>query len=163
MIQRIQSVLLLFSAICMIAMLFVTIWKKSDVDKNERITITAMAQMHDKVDIETGEVNVVSESVNYYVAILAVLAAGVAFYSISRYDNRLLQMKLGALNSLLMGGTLGAAVYLAIQAEKVIRPDIRGDYVEGFYLGVAALLLNAMANRFIRRDERLVRSADRIR
>ena len=147
----------------MLAILFRPVWTKTDVEKNETLTLTAIELIHEKTDIETGEVQTVNKDMIPYMAILAVLSAAVAFYSIFRYDNRLFQMKLGALNSLLMGGSLGVAVYFALQAENIIVPLLRGDYVDGFYLGVAALLLNSIANRFIRRDEKLVRSADRIR
>jgi len=163
MLQRIQSVLLFFAALCMISILFFPMWEKNDVKKNEEVIITAIEQVHNKTDIETGEVNIISTVWTAYIGILCVLAAAVAFYSIFRYDNRLFQMKLGALNSLLMGGTLGITVYFALQAEKLIVPEVRGDYAEGFYVIVVALFLNTIANRFIRRDEKLVRSADRIR
>jgi hypothetical protein len=33
----------------------------------------------------------------------------------------------------------------------------------GLYLPIAAMICNILANRFIRRDENLVRSADRMR
>lgn len=163
MLQRIQSVLLFFAALCMLSILFLTMWSKMDVEKSERITITAISQLHEKVDIETGEIYLISEIHTFYIAIIGVLAAAIAFYSIFRYDNRLLQMKLGALNSLIMGSTLGVTIYFVLEAEKMIVPTIRGDYGEGFYAIVGALFLNTLANRFIRRDEKLVRSADRIR
>ncbi len=163
MLQRIQSVLLLFAALCMLAILFRPVWIKSYEEKNETLTLTAIELVHEKMDIETGAVQVINKDMIPYMAILAVLSAAVAFYSIFRYDNRLLQMKLGAFNSLLMGGSLGVAVYFSLQAEKILEPMARGTYVDGFYLGVAALLLNSIANRFIRKDEKLVRSADRIR
>ncbi|MFY0628381.1 MAG: DUF4293 domain-containing protein [Reichenbachiella sp.] len=163
MLQRIQSVLLFFAALCMLAILYFPMWEKADVDKNEKVSLSSLALTHEKVDIETTEINMLAEQWTGYIAILAVLAAAVAFYSIFRYDNRLFQIKLGALNSLLMGGCIGTSVYFALQAESMIVPEVRGDYLTGFYLGVVALLLNSMANRFIRKDERLVRSADRIR
>ncbi len=163
MLQRIQSVLLFFAALCMLAILFFPVWEKSDVEKNEKVSLSALAMTYEKEDIETKEINILNEEWTGYIAILAILSAAVAFYSIFRYDNRLLQIKLGALNSLFMGGALGVSVYFSLQAESIIVPQVRGDYLVGFYLGVAALLLNSMANRFIRKDERLVRSADRIR
>lgn len=163
MLQRIQSVLLFFTALFMLAILYFPIWEKADVEKNEKVTLSSLSLVYDKVDIESKEVNVISEQWTGYIAILAVLAAAVAFYSIFRYDNRLFQIKLGALNSLLMGGAIGTSVYFSLEAESIIAPGVRGDYLTGFYLGVAALLFNSMANRFIRKDEKLVRSADRIR
>jgi hypothetical protein len=42
-------------------------------------------------------------------------------------------------------------------------PSDQGDYLLGFYALIAALIFNALANRFIRRDEKLVRGSDRLR
>lgn len=163
MIQRVQSIFLFGVAACMIAMLFFPIWNKLDGEKSELVELTAFKFSHTKKDIETGEIAVLTEGQTFYIAILAIIAAGVALYSISRYDNRLLQMKLGALNSLFMGGVMGLIVYHVYQAERLIAPTQQGNYLFAFYLGVSALLFNLLSNRFIRRDEKLVRSADRIR
>jgi hypothetical protein len=38
-----------------------------------------------------------------------------------------------------------------------------GQYLIGTYLPMGAMVCNLIANRFIRRDENLVRSADRLR
>jgi len=91
------------------------------------------------------------------------LAAAVAVYSIFRYDDRLLQMKLGALNSLLMGSMIGVIMYFVFHAEKIILPQVQGNYLFAFYLGISGLMFNLLANRFIRKDDKLVKSADRLR
>src|SRR5688572_5670033 len=44
-------------------------------------------------------------------AILLVAATTIALIEIGKYRNRLLQMKLGALNSLFMAGAIASAVY----------------------------------------------------
>lgn len=163
MIQRVQSIFLFGVAACMIGMMSFSIWYKSDSEKNEKVELTAFKYFHLKEDIETGEIAVITEGQTFYIAILAILAAGVALYSIFKYDNRLLQMKLGALNSLFMGGAMGLIVYHIYQAERIIAPLQQGNFWYGFYFGVSALFMNLLSNRFIRRDEKLVRSADRIR
>lgn len=163
MIQRVQSIFLLLVAASMIGMLFFPIWNKVDDEIKEKVELTTFKYTHTKLDVETGEISVKAEGQTFYIAILAVMAALVAIYSITRYDNRLFQMKLGALNSLFMGGVMGLIVYHVYQAERVILPLQQGNYLFAFYLGVSALLFNLLSNRFIRRDEKLVRSADRIR
>ncbi|NJN43253.1 MAG: DUF4293 domain-containing protein, partial [Flammeovirgaceae bacterium] len=45
-------------------------------------------------------------------ALLAIAAATLAIIEIRRFDNRMLQIKLGTLNSLFMAGTLVAMVIL---------------------------------------------------
>ena len=91
------------------------------------------------------------------------MAAGVALFSIFQYHDRLRQIKLGALNSLLMAGVVGSSFYFILKAEKMLGIGQQGQYLFGFYLGMVALLFNSLANRFIRKDEKLVRESDRIR
>ncbi|HSI89475.1 MAG TPA: DUF4293 family protein, partial [Adhaeribacter sp.] len=97
------------------------------------------------------------------IAILAIIAAAVAIFEIFQYKSRLTQMKLGMLNTLLLAGLLGAIMYYSYYVGDEMMPTVEGEREAGFYLPFLALLLNAMANRFIRRDEQLVRSVDRLR
>lgn len=163
MIQRVQSIFLLLVAISMIVMNFFPLWEKVDMDKGEKATLGTYELKYERFNEQTSDIEVVSQSGTYYIALLSVIAAALAAYSIFRYDNRLTQIKLGALNSLIIGGTLGVTVYFIFDAETLLLPQQQGNYLPGFYFTAAALFFNALANRFIRRDERLVRSADRIR
>ena len=99
----------------------------------------------------------------WYLAALAVAASLVALFSIFQFKSRLNQMKLGALNSVLMVSYLGVCFYKVTQFEEMVMPQVQGGFHLGFMLPAAALILNAVANRFIRKDEKLVRSVDRIR
>jgi ABC-type sulfate transport system permease component len=67
------------------------------------------------------------------------------------------------INALLMGLTLGLVVYTSFQANEDFNPAVGGAFVLGFYSIALGLILNLVANRFIRKDEMLVRSVDRIR
>jgi hypothetical protein len=163
MVQRVQSIFLLLVAVTLIAMLFFPIWQKVDTVNKEKITLTPVELIHDKENPTNQEVEIVSKSGVYPIAGLAILAAIVAVFSIFKYENRLTQMKLGALNSLIIGGCLGCTVYFIFQAEEVFTAPVQGAYLPAFYFTAAALFFNLLANRFIRRDERLFRSADRIR
>ncbi|UXP32593.1 DUF4293 domain-containing protein [Reichenbachiella agarivorans] len=163
MIQRIQSVFLFLVAASLITLTFFPLWNKVDPAKSEMVKLTVMELTHTKVDIDTHEEQLIAQTPTFYIALVALIAAGIALYSISQYKNRLLQMKLGALNSLVMAGALGLSVYFIFQGEKMIAPEQQGNYLFGFYLFVSAMLFNTLANRFIRKDEQLVKSADRIR
>ncbi|WP_332913669.1 DUF4293 family protein [Algoriphagus boritolerans] len=44
-----------------------------------------------------------------------------------------------------------------------IAAEVAGSYQLGFWAILAAMVCNMLANRFIRKDEALVRSVDRIR
>lgn len=163
MIQRVQTIFLFLSAVFMIIMIFSILWKKINVVNNEKVTLSALELVHEKEDINTGKVTIISKMDTYYIAGLAILSAMVSLFSIFKYTNRLAQMKFGALNSLLIGSSLGFAVYYILDAEEAFFSQTQSNYLPGFYFTVVALFFNALANRFIRRDEKLMKSANRIR
>ncbi len=100
----------------------------------------------------------------FIIGMLAIAAAVVAVIETFRFRNRLTQMKLGLLNTLILAALLGTSFYYAAYvANEMIPGTADYTYHAGFYMPVVALLLNALANRFIKRDEDLVRSADRLR
>ncbi len=167
MLQRVQTIFLLGVSVCMILMLFFPIWEKGSLEQDqvEAITLDAFHQTHTQISTVGNDSNaqVAEQTPTYYIAILAILATVIALFSIFKYSNRLTQIKLGALNSLIIAGALGTALYFAMNSEKIINPELQGNYKIGFFMPVAALIFNMMANRFIRRDENLVKSVDRIR
>jgi Domain of unknown function (DUF4293)/Aromatic acid exporter family member 1 len=112
-----------------------------------------------------GEANKVGNSTPaFYILGFAILAGLIAIFSILQFKNRKLQMLLGAINSMVIAIVLGVIFYFVFQLGKpAFEPNIDGQYGPGFYAGGIALLANMIANRFIRRDENLVRSADRMR
>lgn len=93
-------------------------------------------------------------------AILSVASITIIITEIRKYKNRLAQMKLGALNSLILVGVIGSSVYFATQ---FVNQFQGGSYGFGMYLPVVAVICNLIANYFIRRDEKLVRDSDRLR
>lgn len=114
------------------------------------------------VKISREDFSTISSKSTWYIAALAIISSITALFSIFQFKNRLNQMKLGALNSLFMVATLGLSFYQYYQADKLY-PETTAEPQLGFYLPVAAMLLNMIANRFIRKDEKLVKSVDRIR
>jgi len=157
--QRVQTIFLALISITMIVFLFVPIWQEVNTD-GQIVTLTAFLLKQ-----TTAEGTLISTSSYPYlfVGVAAIIVALVAIYEIARYDNRLTQLKLGALNSLLMAVVLLLSVWFMIQAQKEINPATQGNYQLGLFLPMLAMLFNVFANRFIRKDERLVRSVDRIR
>ena len=71
------------------------------------------------------------------------------------------QMKLGALNSLVMAGAVVCAVVFIDQLSDQF--EYGWQYGIGLYLPIGAVFFNFLANRFIRRDEKLVRNSERLR
>ncbi len=99
----------------------------------------------------------------YPIGILAAASVLVALAEIFQYRNRMRQVMLGGINLLLIAATLGASFYYSSLGEQMLNIKIPGTFEAGFYLPTLALILNLLANRFIRRDEQLVRSMDRLR
>jgi len=157
MIQRVQTLFLFLIVIGMGVCLFAPSWHKTG-PKGEAGVLTAYTLEYQKAGA------VVSTTPTFYIAILAIVVAAVALYSIFQYRNRLLQIKLGALNSVLMAALLGCMMYFATRVgEALFDPATQGKYETGLYAVILALVCNMVSNRFIRRDEQLVRSADRMR
>lgn len=162
MIQRIQTVFLFFVAVAMFLVTYFTIWEQVNPEQTEKMELTAWKLT--TYVIENGEEGaMVDQRDTYYIGILAIIAGILALYSLSRYKNRTRQMFLNMINSLIMGSTLGVVVYQSYQANLDFNPSDGGDYVFGFYAIIAAIILNVISNRFIRKDEMLVKSVDRIR
>ncbi len=162
MIQRIQSIFLVLVAGSLIAMTFFPLWSKADSEAKESVILTAQTMKKNALDASGAEI-VVEEKSTIFIGIVALLAAGVALYSIFQYKNRLTQMKLGALNSLLMGATLGLTYWQSTEMNGLLNKVTHDSPTIGFILIAAALIFNISANRFIRKDEKLVKSMDRIR
>ena len=87
-------------------------------------------------------------------------SAALAFLTIFLYKNRKLQFVLGRLNIILNFFTLGFFVYqsLNISGETVV-----SEKGIGMFLPVISIVLLALANKAIKKDEDLVKSVDRLR
>lgn len=162
MIQRVQSIFLFLVAIAMIMVTFLTLWEQVNPDQTQKMKLTAWTLS--TYSIEKGnEVMMMNQKGVYYIGILCIIAAILAFYSLFQFRNRLRQMFLNMINSLMMGITLGVVVYQSYQANMDFNPSVSGAFVVGFYAIIVAIILNVISNRFIRKDEKLIRSVDRIR
>lgn len=146
-------------AVAMTLVLTFPIWHQVNPDQSQRMTLNAFNLI--TTDIASGEV--ISSESRIYIAILAILAAGLAFFSIFQYKNRTKQMFINMINSLVMVTNVGVIVWISHTANEVFNPQVNGAFVLGFWAILGGLVMNILANRFIRKDEMLVRSVDRIR
>jgi len=80
------------------------------------------------------------------------------------YKKRTLQMKLCKLSTLLIAGLIVAIFYVAENIKSYQEfTGYTSDIRPAMVAPLAALVLVILANRFINKDEELVRSADRLR
>lgn len=152
--QRVQTVFLALVVLSMVAGIFFPIW----VCMEEGITYK-LFPLHFSTYEEDG---LNTQYFPYSVtAILMIAAATLAAMEIRRYDNRILQIKMGTLNSLILMGVMISAVW---QANNMINAHpANWNYGFGLYIPFVGVTCNWLAVRFIRRDEKLVRDSDRIR
>ena len=98
-----------------------------------------------------------------HIALMVVfgLTAVLALVSIFLFRNRKLQLRLVALT--LIGVLAGIALAVALFVQQGIAIDSSIQDGIGAYLPLVAIIALALAYRFIKKDERLVRSMDRLR
>ena len=152
--QRIQTVFLVIGILSLIAAIIFPIWVLDTGEQSHKLFA-----LHYTVSA-AGE-NVRTEYIPYCLtAILAIASITISIIEIGKYKNRILQMKLGALNSLFLAGTIACAFIFSNQLAKEFQGGVLGL---GLWLPGIAVLANLLANRFIRRDEKLVRDSNRLR
>lgn len=161
MIQRIQTILLILVIASLVASVILPIGLKSNQDLEVAAQLSAKETV--KIKLIDGKDQIVETKSHIYLFILPLLAAGVALFSIFQYKNRMRQMQLGALNSLLMVGSLVLMVYEYVDLSELVPVTTNESPLIGFWAMAAAMVFNLSANRFIRKDDKLVKSMDRIR
>ena len=141
----------------MLSVLILPLWHKIDGLTHQELTLTAFGFAAKGLPL--------SNSVGpvWVIGLLSGASALVAIYEIFQFRSRGRQLLLGSINLLLITATLGAAFVFSNKGEQLLNLKLEGQFLPGFYLPTLALLLNLLANRFIRRDEQLVRSMDRLR
>jgi len=154
MIQRLQSIFLFLVSILMGITVFLPLWGKAE--GMSKIEINAIKMIH-----TSGET--VTEQTTVYLAIIAGLVAILAFWNIFNYKNRRFQMKITLFCTLLIAVFISASTFITYQAENIFSPEMGGTFGAGYFLPVAAILCNWLSLRFIKKDEDMVRSADRLR
>ncbi len=164
MLQRVQTLFLLSIIVCMAMAIVFPIWEKANTQDGLKFTLDAFYWQEfqqDKTASDSWELT--NSKPSFYLAGIAGLVCLVALYSIFQFKKRITQIKLGALNAFLLMAFIATATYLIYKGENEIGMDVRGAFKPGYFLPLGAMIFNSLANRFIKKDENLVRSVDRIR
>lgn len=152
MIQRIQTIYLLLAILCMVISLF-TPFSCYYINEQE-ISLQAFGI--------NNNVNDVVGRFPYYVPIFASL--GLSVLGISKFKDRKKQLLFGKINYLVI---LLALTFIMIDitfiAEQLLLEENTIIYGIGAFLPVAALPFIFLANRAIKKDEKLIKSLDRLR
>ncbi len=156
MIQRVQTIFLFLVVVCMGITVGLPIWEQGNAAGSWNLTAFALTNLNPAGE----EIQSVSK---WYIAALASFAGLLALISIFQYRSRARQMMINMINSLLMVGLVATVFLTTNGVNQEIASEVAGSYRIGFWAILAAMVCNMLANRFIRKDEALVRSVDRIR
>ena len=164
MIQRVQTLFLLGVIICMAFIALFPIWEKTNPESGIKYTLDAFYwQEYQQNESDPNSWILMATKQMFYLVGLSTATCLIALYSIFQFKKRTFQIKLGALNAFLMMAYIATATYFIYQGENNMDMDIRGVFKPGYFLPLGAMIFNSFANRFIKKDEDLVRSVDRIR
>ena len=164
MIQRIQSLFLLIAFIAMILLFFFPIASiteytqvKSEALETDYYELSATGFN----DPSPASVPQLSGYAFIPLIILIIMELILIFYTIFRYKNRMHQLKLVKMgifiNIILVAGVFLNYPKLFITSQIDIEPGL------GVYFPLISLMFLVIAYRFILKDEKLVKSADRLR
>jgi magnesium-transporting ATPase (P-type) len=156
MIQRIQSLFLFLSFIaCILCFIFpiATFWSE---EGSYEMFITGLNPLF------PGEA---SFSINTLpLSLIAGITAILSLLTIFLYKKRMLQMKIIRFGIMLCIVLVLLILFFYVpEIEELTK--VEADYLSetGIYFPLAALILLLLANRFIRKDEKMIRAADRLR
>ena len=157
MIQRIQSILLLLASGAMGA-LFTPFMSFAKMIRGQS----------DAPELSDGQFTVTDNTVLIAITVIATIGFLIALFL---FRNRKLQVNIAQFSALLSVCLLGYAYFLfskIVPSIKSVNIDAISSGINiGYGIGIAApilaVILSIIAIRFIRKDENLVRSADRLR
>jgi len=162
MIQRIQTIFLILFIASLIATYFFPVWQKIEFSDENSPEIMATGYISSSYIENISDGNAIINDY-FYIPGIIVLCCGLAVYSIFSYRNRLTQIKIGTLNSFLTSLLIFFFLYQTFYQEIYLNIDDQISFLISFYLIFLAIFFNFLSNRFIRKDELLVRESERIR
>ena len=154
MIQRIQTVFLFLAIVALILFNIYPYWEAAPTPDG------AIASMM-SYGLVTGslEAPVIEFGLTSAVAGISGLAIILLVIELFSYKNRLVQLKIAIANSFLMSINLVVMTFFILDLQE----EYQGSFGVGIFIFAMAMLLNILARRFIQKDEKLVRSVDRLR
>jgi hypothetical protein len=156
MIQRKQSLFLLLAALSGIALYFFPLVSFLSELNYFKLYVYEFKNMTPSSEIEFGIMTILP---------MIVISAGIIFlslFTLLKYKNRILQVRLARFTMLLTIFLIAGIFFLypsIVEKQMFIEPE----FEMGAYFPFGILLFLYLANVFILKDEKLVRSIDRLR
>jgi len=152
MIQRLQSIFLFLAAV-MMGLLFVGPMSFMSIDK----ALPANSEVEALAD------GVISTQDHLSILIAVILSIAISLLALFLFKNRPLQIRLGKLSIALIIISVILVIVFSWQDAQQIPEDIKMSVDLGYILPVLSIVCLVLALRYIKKDEKLVRSADRLR
>ena len=157
MIQRVQSLFLLVAAVAAIAVLFIPIGNIIDVSG-------LCLYQYDAFSLKKEGVGVWS---TLYIAILWGASAILSLVTIFMFKNRPRQVMMNGINMLLMLAALVTMLYiypnLVFEKKQFVTSTSMLEFNRLVLISLVPAVCLYLANMFIKKDEKKVRAADRLR
>ncbi len=162
MIQRLQSVFLLLVAILgIVIFLFPIATYLSDIAFFKFFICSVRDYSRQPFGNEATQARQFPMIYTSILAVLQLIIAVLALVTIFKFRNRSLQIRLNYLNIFLNVLLVGGIFYYSTMLEK--QYEITPQYGVGGLFPLVTIILLFLANHFIQKDEKLIRSADRLR
>jgi hypothetical protein len=158
MIQRIQSLFLLLAFIAAVILFFFPLAGIYST------TATYKFYVYGLVNMVPGEKSMFSFMTTFPLLLINLLVSAFSLGAIFAYKNRLTQMKVVRITILLNILLIGLVFFVyakIIETNLLVSPDYLDE--AGIYFPLISLIFLILANRSIMKDEKLVRSVDRLR
>lgn len=156
MIQRIQSIWLFLAALTLILMMFLPILNK----EINGLSLPILYTRGIAASWDTGEFLAINIKPIYPLFITNIAVSVMAFANIFNFRKRTLQKRTAILNIVFIGGF---AFWCSVYAQKVPGGINGTSFGIGAYLPAVAILFLVLAIFGINKDEKLIRSAERLR
>ncbi len=162
MIQRIQSIFLFLVVVLgMVIFLFPIATFYSDVSFFKFF----LCSVRDYAPDPFNEMSVTREQANWLypltLSILQLIVVLLAMITIFKFKNRTLQIRLNYINIFLTVLLVGGIFYFSTTLEELYYTQ--AQYGPGGIFPLISIILLFLANHHIKKDEKLIRSADRLR
>ncbi len=152
MIQRIQTIWLLLATLTICCLLFLPM-VTATIGNSEYSVIAS--GLYEKVENTTKQIE---SSLPLLISTIAV--ALMSFINIFNFKNRATQKRIVMVNIVLI---IGLSFWCSQFAKKIPGGLETANYNVGMFLPVIAILFSSLAIRGINNDDKLIRSADRLR
>ena len=152
MIQRVQSIWLLLASLTLFLLLLFPIVNKQVGGAEYSLLVTGLYQ----------KVNGVSTRITSYIPLFTstIVIALLALINIFNFKNRSLQKTISTIIMILIAGL---SFWVNIVAQQIPGGTTGASFGAGAFLPVLAIIWSFLAVRGIRKDEQLIKSADRLR